>query len=84
MQRDITLSPSLYECASDCICAALWMACDLGRCGDLVQILFEGTHSLRDAFHNAVAHEDTDKYVLIWNVVLFVLINVMQLFGSIF
>ena len=55
------MSPSLYESACDCICAALYVAEDLSRYGELVQLLFEGTHSLREAYHNAVAQEDTDK-----------------------
>ena len=63
-QQDVNLSASLYESACDCVCAALYIAEDLARGGELVQILFEGTHSLREAYHNAVAHEDTDKFVI--------------------
>lgn len=64
IQRDVSTSSSLHEAASDCICAALYAAEDVTRYRDLMELLFHGTHSLRDAYHNAVAHEDTDKYIL--------------------
>ncbi|XP_078481112.1 transportin-3-like [Ciona intestinalis] len=59
--KDISMSSSLYESACDCVCAALYSTEDVTKNSDLVQLLFEGTHSLREAYHSAIAHEDTDK-----------------------
>ncbi|XP_076818259.1 transportin-3-like isoform X2 [Clavelina lepadiformis] len=59
--KDVTVSSNLYESACDCICAALYSSEDIARHSDLIMILYQGTHSLREAYQNAVAHEDTDK-----------------------
>uniref|UniRef100_H2ZAX9 Transportin-3 n=1 Tax=Ciona savignyi TaxID=51511 RepID=H2ZAX9_CIOSA len=61
VMKDVSMSSSLYEAACGCICAALFSTEDVTKNSDLVHLLFEGTHSLRDAYHNAIAHEDTDK-----------------------
>lgn len=59
--QDIGTSNLLYEAACDCVCAALYTAQDINRNSELISTLFHGIHKLRETFHSAVAHEDTDK-----------------------
>uniref|UniRef100_H2ZAX8 Importin N-terminal domain-containing protein n=1 Tax=Ciona savignyi TaxID=51511 RepID=H2ZAX8_CIOSA len=55
VMKDVSMSSSLYEAACGCICAALFSTEDVTKNSDLVHLLFEGTHSLRDAYHNAIS-----------------------------
>ncbi len=60
-QRDIEAGAMVHEAACECVCAALYACEDVSRHHDLIMVLFKGCHQLRDAFHVAVAHEDTDR-----------------------
>lgn len=61
--RDIEAGAMVHEAACECVCAALYACEDVSRHRDLIMVLFKGCHQLKDTFHVAVAHEDTDKCI---------------------
>ncbi|XP_054715375.1 transportin-3-like [Uloborus diversus] len=54
---------NVHEAASDAICSALVVVEDSSNHQILAQVLFQGVHTLIDAYNMSVAREDTDKSV---------------------
>ena len=63
-QKEITVTHSLYEAASECVCAALYSVEDINRHRDLVTQLYNGVHQLQPTFQSAMSHEETEKLFL--------------------
>ncbi|XP_070539739.1 transportin-3-like [Ptychodera flava] len=53
----------LHEAATDCICAALYVAEDLSKHYPLAELLSQGVMMLQEPYHMSVAEEDIDKSI---------------------
>ena len=62
-QQNAGSSSSLHDAATQCLCSALYSVSDVEKQFDLVAQLKQGTYLLQSAYHNALAHEDLDKWV---------------------